>query len=77
MATAVQTGHAVAPTGTTIIPGAGNDEIEDSNAHGNNNSSNSMVTGLGGGSGKGQDSMDDSSMRFLLVDRTDDDFDFL
>jgi len=36
-----------------------------------------MVTGLGGGSGKGQDSMYDSSRRFLLVDRTDDDFDFL
>ena len=30
MATAAQTEHAVAPTGTTIIPGAGNDEIEDS-----------------------------------------------
>lgn len=77
MATAAQTEHAVAPTGTTITPGAGNDEIEDSNAHGNTNSQHFIVTGLGGGSGKGQDSMDDSSRRFLLVDSTDDGFDFL
>ncbi|RLN12029.1 hypothetical protein C2845_PM09G11130 [Panicum miliaceum] len=68
MATAAQTEHAVVPTGTTTTPGASNDEIEDSNAHGNNNNQNFVVTDLGDGSGKGQDSMDSTD---------DDDFVFL
>ncbi|CAN6214214.1 unnamed protein product [Urochloa humidicola] len=76
MATAMQTEHAAAPTDTRTTPGASNGEIEDNNDHGGNNSEFSMVTGLNGG-GNGQDSMDDSSRRFFLVDSTDDDFDFL
>ncbi|TKW21023.1 hypothetical protein SEVIR_4G189200v4 [Setaria viridis] len=77
MATAVQTGRAIAPTGTTATPGASNDEIEDSNAHGDNNSEISMVTSIGGGGSSGQDSMDNQSRSFSSVDSTNDDFEFL
>ncbi|KAG8076077.1 hypothetical protein GUJ93_ZPchr0006g46154 [Zizania palustris] len=64
---------AIALTNTTTTPSLGNDENEaSSNYHAENNGVNSIVTGS-----SRQDSMDDSSRRFLLVDSTEDDFDLL
>ncbi|CAD6336882.1 unnamed protein product [Miscanthus lutarioriparius] len=76
MATTVEIEHAIALTNSATNPEASNDEVEYSNAHGDNNSEISIATGIGGGSGGEQDSMDDSSRRVLLVDSTEDDFDF-
>ncbi|KAL5199456.1 hypothetical protein ABZP36_020659 [Zizania latifolia] len=64
---------AIALTNTTTTPSLGNDENEaSSNYHAENNGVNGIVTGS-----SRQDSMDDSSRRFLLVDSTEDDFDLL
>ncbi|WVZ81513.1 hypothetical protein U9M48_028880 [Paspalum notatum var. saurae] len=81
MAAAVQTEGTTAPLDATTIPGASNDEIEGSNAHGHNNSEIPMIGGTGGGGGgrgSGQDSMDNSSRKVSSVGTTkDDEFDFL
>ncbi|KAL6596691.1 hypothetical protein ACP70R_047334 [Stipagrostis hirtigluma subsp. patula] len=74
MEAAVQPERANDPIDTTT-PSPGNEEIEDSNAHGDNNGAIVPVTGSGG-SGR-EDSMDDSSSRFLLVNSNKDDFDLL
>nr|CAB3467848.1 unnamed protein product [Digitaria exilis] len=76
---------AIAPNATTTTSGAINNEIENSNGHGENSTDISMANSIGGGgrtsgsgpSGSGQDTMEHSSKRFFLVDSTKDDFEFL
>ncbi|XP_062233046.1 uncharacterized protein LOC133930419 [Phragmites australis] len=61
MATGVQPETTIDPMNSTITPGPGNEEIEDS---------------IGGGGGR-QDNMDESSSTCSSVDSTQDDFDLL